>query len=141
MNIAAGLFRRTGALVGLILWQISAATAGYSAGKIDEPLARHLASEAYSGDSSIEPYLEREPKISLPFITFNGLTVPPAEGSFGYFAVNPWTGDVWALWGCHRLSTPALRRSQAEIRRRFSRSEMRRYARLRRLKPKCGAEY
>ena len=52
------------------------------------------------------------------FFVFHGLTNPPVEGSFGYFAVNPWTGDVWALWGCHRLSTPALRKSQAAIRRR-----------------------
>jgi hypothetical protein len=71
------------------------------------------------------------------FFVYNGLTKPPAEGSFGFFAVNPWTGDVWNLWGCQRLSTPALRKSQAAIRRHFTREELKQYARLRRLKPEC----
>jgi hypothetical protein len=77
---------------------------------------------------------------SPPFLVFQGASKPPAEGSFGYFAVNPWTGDVWNLWGCHRLSTPALRKSQAAIRQRFSREELKQYARLRRLKPVCTVE-
>jgi hypothetical protein len=75
-----------------------------------------------------------------PFIVFDGLSKPPAEGSFGVFAVNPWTGDVWNLWGCHRLSTPALRKSQAAIRRHFTLTETKRYAGLRRLKPTCTVE-
>jgi hypothetical protein len=58
----------------------------------------------------------------------------------GYFAVNPWTGDVWALWGYRKLSTPALRKSQAGIRRRFARDELQQYARLRRLRPECIIE-
>lgn len=29
------------------------------------------------------------------FFTFQGLG--PVAGSYGFFAVNPWTGDVWAL--------------------------------------------
>lgn len=71
------------------------------------------------------------------FIVFNTISRPPANGGFGYFAVNEWTGDVWALWGCHRLSTPALRKSQAAIRKWFTPDELSQYARLRRLKPEC----
>jgi len=47
---------------------------------------------------------------------------------------------VWNLWGCHRLSTPAFRKSQAAIRRRFTRLELQQYVRLRRLKPTCTVE-
>jgi len=75
--------------------------------------------------------------LSPPFFVFYGVNQPPVEGSFGYFAVNPWTGDVWALWGCRKLSTRALRKSQAEIRKRFTREELKQYARLRRIKPEC----
>ena len=55
----------------------------------------------------------------------------------GSFAVNPWTGDVWSLWGCRKLSTLALRKSQVEIRKCFTREELKQYAQLRRLKPEC----
>ncbi len=78
--------------------------------------------------------------LTPPFLVYHGSNQPPAGGSFGFFAVNPWTGDVWALWGCARLSTPALRKSQAAIRRCFTRTEMQQYARLRRLKPTCTVE-
>ena len=89
--------------------------------KIDEPTARRLAAEAvYRSDRYLDSF-NYAANISLPFFIYDGLSEPPAEGSFGYFAVNPWTGDVWALWGCHRMSTPALRKSQAAIRRHFGR--------------------
>lgn len=107
--------------------------------KINESTARRLAAEGhYGADKGLE-YFDYDSK-SGSFFVFDGLTKPPAEGSFGFWAVNPWTGDVWALWGCHRLSTPALRKSQAAIRRRFTPTEMKQYARFRRLKPECTFE-
>lgn len=87
-----------------------------------------------------ERWLEPEPYMSKPFFVFDGINRPPRNGSFGFFAVNPWTGDVWALWGCHRLSAPALRRAQAEIRHRFTAGELKHYDRLRRRKPFCIVE-
>jgi hypothetical protein len=108
--------------------------------KIDEPTAQRLAAE---GDHGAAPYLELfdyDANLSPPFFVYYGLTEPPLERSFGYFAVNPWTGDVRALWGCRKLSTPALRKSQAEIRKRFTREELKQYTRLRRLKPECIVE-
>jgi hypothetical protein len=117
---------------------------GHSAGaretkilwKIDELTAQRLAAEAFFGADKDLEFLAYD-SANGGFFVFDGLTKPPAEGSFGYFAVNAWTGDVWNLWGCHRLSTPALRKSQAAIRRRFTLDEMKQYARLRRLKPEC----
>jgi hypothetical protein len=38
------------------------------------------------------------------------------------------------------LSTPALRKSQSAIRRRFTHDELTQYAHLRRLKPECTVE-
>jgi hypothetical protein len=106
--------------------------------KIDESTAKRLAAEAvYGADKYLNAYDFDSNNDS--FIVFNTNSAP-AEGGFGYFAVNPWTGDVWALWGCHRLSTPALRKSQAAIRRRFNGAELKQYARLRRLKPECTVE-
>ena len=100
--------------------------------KIDEQTALRLASEAYGVD---EKWFDYNAGMSHPFFVLYGLT--ESDGSFGFFAVNPWTGDVWSLWGCHRLSTPALRKSKAEIRRRFTRQELKQYLRLARIKPDC----
>ena len=105
--------------------------------KIDELAGQRLAAEGDHGAATGLDYFDYDSNISPPFLVYHGLTKPPVEGSFGYFAVNPWTGDVWELWDCRRLSTPALRKSQAAIRRRFTPEEMQQYARLRRLKPEC----
>jgi hypothetical protein len=112
--------------------------------KIDVPTAQRLAAEGDHGSETGLGFFDYDSGVSRnftpPFMVFDGLSKPPAEGSFGVFAVNPWTGDVWNLWGCHRLSTPALRKSQAAIRRRFTRDEMKQYARPLRLKPVCIVE-
>jgi hypothetical protein len=112
--------------------------------KIDEATAQRLAAEAVYGGHKYLKFFDYDSNMSSnfspPFLVFQGASKPPAEGSFGYFAVNPWTGDVWNLWGCHRLSTPALRKSQAAIRERLGREELKQYTRLRRLKPTCTVE-
>jgi hypothetical protein len=74
---------------------------------------------------------------SPPFFVFQGIIGHGAADSFGFFAVNPWTGDVWSLFGCKWLSTPTLRKSQAEIRSRFTPDELKEYPRLHRLNPGC----
>lgn len=69
------------------------------------------------------------------FFTFQG--VGPTAGSYGFFAVNPWTGDVWALWGCKRQSTSGLKKLQAKIRERFTKGELKSYQTLRDIRPEC----
>ncbi len=129
------------ALVGLttVCCQSSASQSAQIQWKINETTAQRLAAEAHYGSATGLEFFDYDSS-SDGFFVFDGLTKPPAEGSFGFFAVNPWTGDVWALWGCHKLSTAALRQSQAAIRRRFTRAELKQYARLRRLKPVCIVE-
>lgn len=42
---------------------------------------------------------------------------PNPHGSpvLGYYAVNPWTGDVWDVMGCKRISSPAIQAEQRSI--------------------------
>ena len=76
--------------------------------KIDERTAQRLAAEAY--DHGMDPkWFDHYRSPNSPFFEFDGLN-QSSNGSFGFFAVNPWTGDVWALWGCHKLSTAASRK-------------------------------
>ena len=128
-------------IVGAIIFCHGVATrAGEIPWKIDEPAAERLAAEAHHGAATHMNLFEPEDYDGGPFFVFNGLTPAPVNGSYGMFAVNRWTGDVWRLWGCHIISTPASRKSQAEIRRRFTREELKQYARLGRLKPECMLE-
>jgi hypothetical protein len=80
--------------------------------------------------------LDWDDKYDAPqFYFYQGLG--PVAGSYGFFSVNVWTGRVWSEWECKWLSTPALRRSQAKIRRRFTPEEMKQYQRLNDLTPEC----
>ena len=117
---------------------VNASCAAELTWKIDEDTAQRLAAQAYN--HGMEPkWFDFDPGMSHRFFEFDGIN-RSGNGSFGFFAVNPWTGDVWALWGCHKLSTAALRKSQAEIRRRFTRQELKQYPHLSRLKPDCIVE-
>lgn len=75
-----------------------------------------------------------------PFFEFYGLSAPTSNGSFGYFFVNPWTGEVWASWGCYKLTSRGARKIQTRIRKRFTAAALKQYAELSRLKPECIVE-
>ncbi len=51
------------------------------------------------------------------FITLQAEVFVPSMGTVAmrYFAVNPWTGDVWEPFGCTRMTSPTIRRKQEEI--------------------------
>ncbi len=123
---------------GLLLTCAGASRAAELPWKVDEQTAQLLAAEGYGHGMGPERF-DFQTGMSHRFFEFDGLN-QSSNGSFGFFAVNPWTGDVWALWGCHKLSTPALRKSQAEIRRRSTREELKQYPRLSRLEPDCIVE-
>ena len=115
---------------------LPSAIAGDVPKKLDVDEAEQLAYKALSGHRPRPPgTLWYEPDISLPFFTFSGAGI--LAGIDGYFAVNPWTGDVWYLWGCTRTTTLALRKAQDMIRHRFTAEERKQYRKLRRLKPVC----
>jgi hypothetical protein len=129
----------TAIVVAAILGDFAFADTNKIPFKLDEPGAERLAAEGVGHGTTTEDliYADNISDKPVPFFVYQGLSPPPAEGSFGFFAVNPWTGDVWDLWGCRRLSTPALRKSQAEIRKRFTSTELKQYSKLRRLEPQC----
>jgi len=51
------------------------------------------------------------------FITFQAEIPHPTVGRIEnrYFAVNPWTGDVWNPFGCTRITSPTIKRKQDAI--------------------------
>jgi hypothetical protein len=51
------------------------------------------------------------------FITLQAEVLVPSMGivAMRYFAVNPWTGDVWDPFGCTRITSPEMKRKQDEI--------------------------
>ncbi len=51
--------------------------------------------------------------ITLQAEVLHSSSVGPLE--MRYFAVNPWTGDVWDPFGCTRITSPAIKRKQDEI--------------------------
>jgi hypothetical protein len=40
---------------------------------------------------------------------------PNGDPLIGYFAVNPWTGDVWEINLCKRITSPELKREREAI--------------------------
>jgi hypothetical protein len=101
--------------------------------KIDSETARRLAAEAYDWKLKYTEY-DHDERLFMIIAPLGG---EYATAPVSWLAVNPWTGDVWDLWRCRRLSTALLRKSQAAIRRSFRRKELPQYARLRALRPVC----
>lgn len=57
------------------------------------------------------------------------------QGMKSDYGVNPWTGDVWDLWECKRVTNPALRKAQTEIKKRYTPEELKQYHKLHLLRP------
>ena len=71
------------------------------------------------------------------FYFFDGVWDNP-HGSViqGHYAVNPWTGDIWDPIACTHVTSPAAKRLQESIRKRF-RLGKDEYLKLRAEKPAC----
>jgi hypothetical protein len=59
------------------------------------------------------PYYWAPDFITLYAEVLHPSSVGPLE--MRYFAVNPWTGDVWEPFGCTRITSPTIKRKQDEI--------------------------
>jgi hypothetical protein len=103
--------------------------------KVDWGTAQRLAAESFPTVKEQEHF--QNAGVEGRFMIFTPLGGEDATAPLTALAINPWTGDVWEMWQCKRLSTPALRKSQAAIRKRFNRDEFRQYKNLRALKPIC----
>ncbi|HLI13726.1 MAG TPA: hypothetical protein VKY65_19200 [Alphaproteobacteria bacterium] len=107
--------------------------------KIDEDTALQLVADAAGRRANEFGYDSDKSKLNAPFFVYADLAPLPEQGFFGFFAVNPWTGDVWTLWGCYKLISEVSRATQLEIRKHFTPDELKQYARLSRLKPSCDS--
>jgi hypothetical protein len=108
--------------------------------KIDIEEARKLVHEVVKGHNP-DASITSSPRAFDPDFYFFAATWPNPAGSpmIGYFAVNPWTGDVWNAAGCEHLTSKSIERLQQDIRKRshFKRED---YVKLREKKPMCGAD-
>ncbi len=106
--------------------------------KIDEKTAHILTAEAHDGGMDLWQAYDYDDgnRMSPGFFAYTELGLE--ADNVGVFAVNPWTGDVWSLWECKKISTPASRAIQKEIRKRFTLEELYQYKRLGRIKPSCS---
>jgi hypothetical protein len=105
--------------------------------KIDEPTACELLPLANSQASRCEDYDYQGDfdSAAYPFYPYEwlGLHGDP----LGWFAVNPWTGDVWDIWNCKHITSNALKKKQDRIRQRFTADEIKQYDQLAAIKPTC----
>jgi hypothetical protein len=120
-------------LVAIVTIMAAAASPAAEASRqIDIDTAIRLAGEAYNWSTRYIWYDRRDHSFLIVAPLGGELEAPVT-----WLAVNPWTGDVWDVWRCEKLSTARLRKSQAAIRWRFRLDELKDYGRLRALKPVC----
>jgi hypothetical protein len=132
LNSRYRMFRAVMIIV-LILSPLNVARADIKK-KISEKMAYYILSSNFGFGPGGGPYNYSE-GVDKPFYDYECLNLD--AHSCGYFAVNPWTGEVWDLWSCHKVSSAVSRRAQRKIKRRFTSEEMKQYRRLSRLKPSC----
>jgi len=53
-----------------------------------------------------------ENRVYKRFYGFQG--IGRIGGTYGFFSVNIWTGDVWSGWACKRISNPAVKKSKTK---------------------------
>src|SRR5580658_2362179 len=87
---------------------------------MSEATARKLVREALAAQGESGPSVQIGPwkyDWAPEFYTFSAWRHNLADGLLVtyYFAVNPWTGDVWDAIGCSRIKSPGLDREQESI--------------------------
>jgi hypothetical protein len=112
---------------------IAAAVLGHLGGGVSAPakkqrinvgVARKLVYEAIRIHNAGATLIESPRDFDSEFYFF-AATWPNPTGSpiIGYFAVNPWTADVWAARICERLTSPQIKTFQERIRRKLGLKE------------------
>ena len=98
---------------------IAMAVSGANYGSLDDGTARQLVRQALivmkqNGPSvSLVPYTY---SYAPEFWAYEAMWPNPnGSGLSGYFAVNPWTGDVWETNACQKISSPAMKKIQEAV--------------------------
>ena len=89
---------------------------------IDKATATELVRDALAslGEHGTDIKIEIEPWLyywAPDFITLQAWRPHPTAGTMEtwYFAVNPWTGDIWNPFSCTRITSPTIKRKQEAI--------------------------
>ena len=86
---------------------------------ISRSAARKLVREALIARRQYDPLVRIDPfryDYAPEFTSFMAWWPnPDGDPLIGYFAVNPWTGDVWDVIGCERITSPTLQKAQESI--------------------------
>lgn len=120
-----------------IIWAFASSA---SAGEIPEKVSIELGNKLIGIAHGWPPERKIEPPDGYdgpddPFYIYQELG--QYVGTAGWYAVNPWTGDVWDIMGnCEHLTNSILQKEQEKIKMKFSKSEMKEYKRLNALKPR-----
>ncbi len=109
----------------------SACSAEEIAPKVDEELGKKLVRSIFT--HMPKPGVEEVKEFQKNFIDYIAIGIH--QGEQNDYAVNPWTGDVWDLWSCERVSNASLRKMQTEIKQKFNSDEIKEYKRLHNLRP------
>lgn len=107
----------------LTVLSLAASSVGFSLDRtISDTTARELVQDALAslgaGGAGTKIAIEPWPYYWAPdFITLQAEVPHPATGRIEsrYFAVNPWTGDVWDPFACTRITSPTIKRKQEAI--------------------------
>jgi hypothetical protein len=107
----------------LVIMSLGASSVGLALDPtINKVTAEELVRDALAslGEHGTDVKIEVEPwpyYWAPDFITLQAYRPHPTAGTMEtwYFAVNPWTGDVWDPFGCTRLTSPAIKRKQEAI--------------------------
>lgn len=111
---------------------------------ISKGVARKLVREAVLALGESRASIQIGPwdyHLAPEFYTFSAWRHNLADGLLVtyYFAVNPWTGDVWDAMGCKRITSPAMEKAQESISKR-SRLPAKGWEALRQKSPACSEE-
>ena len=110
-------------LVGIVAIIAASCSSAADCGSIDEKVAQQLVRDALTvmkqngPDVSVESFTY---SYAPEFLAYQAMWIhpkgsPSGSSLIGYFAVNPWTGDVWEINACRKISSPAMKKIQDSI--------------------------
>jgi hypothetical protein len=141
-RLGAGVLFFAVIILGLGLATTTGLSVGLNQQKISVKQAEELVFESLSVfapgiDLKTVVLMKLTDRYDPDFLYFDASAKNPiGSPHVGYFAVNPWTGDVWNAAGCTRLTSSEIKRIQREIRKQLGVND-KEYQHLMDKKPLC----
>lgn len=105
-------------IVSLVARHVAVALDPLVSRAMAEALVREAIASLHEDGRDAKIHVEQWNYYWVPdFITLQAEVLVPSMGlvTMRYFAVNPWTGDIWEPFGCSRITSPEIKRKQDEI--------------------------